>query len=47
MKQLLSPVFRLSNRRILNEDGLLNAVSQFVKIQVVQFDSLSYREQVS
>ncbi len=38
---------RSKNRRILNEDGLVAALSKLVKVQVLQFDALSYREQVS
>ena len=37
---------RSFNRRILNEDGLISAVSKFVRIQTVQFDAISYSDQV-
>lgn len=37
---------RSFNRRILNEDGLISAVSKFVRIQMVQFDAISYSDQV-
>ena len=37
---------RSFNRRILNEDGLVSAVSKFVRIQTVQFDAIAYSDQV-
>ena len=40
-------VKRSLTRRILNEGELIGAVEKFVKIKVVQFDVLSYQEQVS
>jgi hypothetical protein len=40
-------VRRSGNRRILNEDEMVAALSKFVRVEVVQFDALSYREQVS
>ena len=39
-------VRRSSNRRILNEDEVVAALSKFVRVEVVQFDALSYHEQV-
>lgn len=38
--------FRTTSRLILNEISLISAISPFVRVQVVQFDGLSYREQV-
>jgi len=46
MTLLHKPSTRSLNRRILNEDGLISAVSKFVGIRVVQFDAISYAEQV-
>jgi len=46
MTLLHKPSTRSLNRRILNEDGLISAVSKFVGIRVVQFDAISYTEQV-
>ena len=40
-------VRRSGSRRILNEEEVVIALSKFVKVEVVQFDALSYREQVS
>lgn len=37
---------RTTSRLILNEISLVAAISPFVRVQVVQFDGLSYREQV-
>lgn len=39
-------VRRSINRRILNEEDIVSALSKFVRVEVVQFDALSYREQV-
>ena len=39
-------VRRSTSRRILNEDEVVAALSKFVQVEVVQFDALSYREQV-
>ena len=38
---------RSGNRRILNEEEVVAALSKFVRVEVVQFDALSYREQVT
>lgn len=40
-------VRRSINRRILNEEDIVSALSKFVRVEVVQFDALSYREQVA
>ena len=40
-------VRRSGNRRILNEEEIVAALSKFVRVEVVQFDILSYREQVN
>ena len=37
---------RSGSRRVLNEDEVVEALSKFVHVEVVQFDALSYREQV-
>jgi len=49
VKKLLwsSCFLRTTGRLILNEVSLVSAISPFARIQVVQFDGLSYREQVS
>lgn len=39
-------VKRTLTRRILNDQELIEAVSGEVKVQVVEFEGLSYREQV-
>ena len=39
-------VRRSSNRRILNEEEVVTALSTFVRVEVIQLDALSYREQV-
>lgn len=38
---------RTTSRLILNEISLVSAISPFVRVQVVQFDGLSYREQIA
>jgi hypothetical protein len=40
-------VRRSGNRRILNEEEVVSALSKFVRVEVVQLDALSYREQVA
>ena len=37
---------RTLNLRILNAEELVSSVHGFVRIQVIQFEGLSYREQV-